>query len=238
MLDTQFPSIRSFFKSPTRQSRVSLFISTLSLIAILEPAAHAVQSWSSQPSWATSSEAPRRRVIRDDRPTATPFAPGSSNLSLDVGQVFLMGDLGTKYNDSIGTRLHYTYGVSDMFSFDSSFGFSNHSNSKMSMTTLLSGMRMNIAWFDKVVPYIVFGLGFYRPAYDVKSGSTTQAVSPILFGVHLGPGVNLILTKNIFFGASIQFHNMFSTSELLSNGDSVRVGGSFTSFFLNAGLSI
>ena len=37
------------------------------------------------------------------------------------------------------------------------------------MTTLLTGLRTNLAWYDKVVPYFVFGLGFYSPSFDVSS---------------------------------------------------------------------
>src|SRR6185312_13000179 len=51
----------------------------------------------------------------------SPFSPGSNNLAIDVGQVFLMGGLGDRYANNLGTQLHYTYGVSDLFGFDSSF---------------------------------------------------------------------------------------------------------------------
>src|SRR4051794_15463889 len=94
--------------------------------------ASAAPSWGSQPSWAAGgsddSPAPSRRSSRDSSRFTAPFAPGSHNLSLDVGQVFLMGDLATNFADSIGTQLHYTYGVSDMFGFDTSVGYSSHSD--------------------------------------------------------------------------------------------------------------
>jgi hypothetical protein len=160
----------------------------------------------------------------------SPFIPGSNNLSLDVGQVFLMGDLGNRYADSIGTRLHYTYGVSDMFSFDSSFGYSSHSDGNFSMTSLLAGLRSNLAWYDKVIPHAVFGMGFYRPSHRA------QNYNPLLFGVHLGAGVNLELTSSIFFGASLTFHNTFGNGQS-SSGAGIPAGGSFSSFFLNAGVS-
>jgi hypothetical protein len=225
------------------QNRLIPLLSLSFLLGLSGPSPVQAASWASQPAWATASsqsqsEAPRRRPsYREERGDLSPFSPGSHNLSLDVGQVFLMGDLGQSYNDAIGTQLHYTYGVSEMFSFDSSFGFSNHSNNKLSMTTLLSGLRMNLAWYDKVIPYMLFGLGFYRPAYDVSVAGVNNAINPVLFGVHLGPGVSLELTKKVFFGASLTFHNIFSSSEILNNGSTQRVGGSFTSFFLNAGIT-
>lgn len=123
----------------------------------------------------------------------SPFVPGSHNLSLDFGQVFLMGALGDSIPDSIGSRLHYNYGVSDIFSFDSSLGHSNHSNGEFSLTSLLAGLRSNLAWYDKVIPHAIFGMGFYRLGYQAAN------YNPILFGVHLGGGVNLELTSSLFF---------------------------------------
>ena len=128
--------------------------------------------------------------------------------------------------DAIGTRLNYTYGVSDLFSFNSSFGYSNHSDGDFSMTSLLAGLRTNLAWYDKVIPHAIFGMGFYRPSFKDSNYSTT------LFGVHLGGGVNLELTDSLFFGASMTFHDTFGTDR-----GSLPLGGSFTSFFVSAGVS-
>lgn len=207
--------------------------------------------WSKTPSWARN-DVPRAE--RDDtqeredrteqaptrgrRPAAlqsqarlSPFVPGSSNVSLDVGQVFLMGNLGDRFADSIGSRLSYTYGVSDMFSFNSSFGYSRHSEGGFSMSSLLAGLRTNLAWYDKVIPYGIFGMGFYRPSYREADYSAT------LFGVHLGAGVNLELTPSLFFGASMTFHDTFGTDRDLPSGGTLPIGGSFTSFFLSAGVT-
>lgn len=214
-----------------------LLILSIALAASSEAIA---AQWSNQPSWASQNDSQRRRPVhslREENLDLAPFAPGSNNLSLDVGQVFLMGDLASDFNDSIGSRLHYTYGVSDMFGFDSSIGYSSHSSGKMSMTTLLAGMRMNMAWYDKVVPYFVFGLGFYRPSYEIKVGNQRNSISPVLFGVHLGPGVSLELTRRMYFGASLNFHNIFGSQQILTDGSQRDVGGAFTSFLLSAGLT-
>ena len=176
----------------------------------------------------------------------SPFAAGSNNISLDLGQIFLIGDM-AKYSDSIGSQLHYSYGVSQLFSFDSSFGYSQHSNGQLSLLTLVSGLRMNMSWYDKVVPYGVFGLGFYKPNYknplasESNSSSSTStstsnpSLSSILFGVHLGAGVDLALSRNLFFGASLTLHNMFGTSTVLSNGSIFGLGGTYASFLLHIG---
>jgi hypothetical protein len=202
--------------------------------------------WSDRPSWQQNSkpsaaDGERRRTTsgqnvreRERESNLAPFSPGSHNLALDVGQVFLMGDLGGRYNDSIGWGAHYTYGASDMFGFDSSLNYSSHSDGQFSMTTLLSGVRMNLAWYDKIIPHLDFGLGFYRPSYQY---SQTASLSPVIFGLHIGPGVDLELTKEFFFGANLTFHDMFGSSRTLANGQIIDVGGSFTSFNLRAGMT-
>jgi len=147
-----------------------------------------------------------------------------------------MGDLSSNYTDSIGTQIHYTYGVSDMFGFDSSLGFSSHSDGQYSQTTLLTGLRTNLAWYDKVVPYITGGLGFYKPSYDLKTETVNSSVSPILFGLHLGPGVDLEVSRNLFFGTSLTFHDMFGTTKMTKAGLK-DVGGTYTTFYLRAGMT-
>lgn len=216
------------------------FIVTL---VTLTPASAAPGSWSNQPSWSSGSSTPNessssRRAPRREiaQANTSPFAPGSNNVALHIGQVFLMGDLSAKYTDSIGGQVHYTYGVSDMFGFNASIGHSSHSNDKeqeFSMTTLLAGLRTNLSWYDKVVPYGLFGLGFYKPSYQV---TVTNSLSPVVFGVHLGLGVDLQLTNQLFFGAGLTFHDMFGTTRMTAAGP-VDVGGTFTSFLLHAGVS-
>lgn len=231
-----------FFFYPNRTRIFTFFIFCLYLGI---PAAWAASDWQQQPSWST--EAPPRLTTKRNANSArekiaqiSPFSPKSNNLAIDVGQVFLMGDMGANYSDSIGTQLHYTYGVSDIFSFDTSLGYSNHSDGKFSMASGLAGLRTNLAWYDKVVPYAVLGLGFYRPSYQIMNNadgnSIINTVSTTLFGVHIGPGVDLEVTQRLFFGASLTFHDVFSTSKPLASG-MVPVGGTYTSFLLHSGIT-
>jgi hypothetical protein len=165
-------------------------------------------------------------------------------VAIDVGQVFLMGSLGDKYDSAIGTQVHYTYGVSDLFGFDASVGYSEHSNGALSMITAMMGVRTNLAWYDKVVPFGVFGMGFYKPNYNLQAlapngtpiAGQTNSVSPLLFGVHLGPGIDLALTKQIFFGASLTFNDIFGNTEIVNN-QPFNEGGTFTTFFITAGVT-
>jgi len=165
----------------------------------------------------------------------SPFSPGSSNLELDVGEIFLTGSLAKYFQDSIGTELKYTYGVSDLFAFESSTGYSGFSktNDTMSLMYLNAGLRTNLVFFDQLIPYASFDLGFYRPAMTIDSVN----YAALLFGLSLGAGVDLTITKNLFFGTRLTYHDMFGTNTTGSNGDVLSVGGSFISFLIHAGMS-
>jgi hypothetical protein len=199
--------------------------------------AQAASSWTqSRPSWAaptqSSSTSSKHSYAAREESEITPYSPGSHNVSVDIGQVFLMGDL-SKYTDNIGFRARYNYGVSELFAFDGSIGYSSHSDDEFTLTTLLAGMRMNLSWYDKVIPYAAFGMGFYRPSYKIGA---TNSLSPVLFGLHLGPGVDLVISKQVFFGAGLTFHNMFGTTRVTQQG-AYDVGGTFTAFLLRTGMT-
>jgi hypothetical protein len=219
---------------------------SLALFSIVA-ANHAQAATSSQSQWSTSNTWPlsrpsddedtqnisRKKAARRNSEPASPFAPGTHNLALEVGQSFLMGDLGDKYSDAIRYQAHYTYGVSDIFGFDSALGYASHSSGQYSMTSFMTGLRTNLSWYDKIVPYAIVGLGFYRPSVDV---TPTNSVSSVLFGIHAGPGVSLLLTRDLFFGASLTFHDVFGTTMQTSSGP-VALGGTYTDFLINAGIT-
>jgi len=147
-----------------------------------------------------------------------------------------MGDLGNNYTDNLGMEAEYTYGVSDLFGFNANLGYSDHSDGKFSMTSFSTGLRTNLSWYDRVIPYVVIGLGFYRPDIQI---SETQSISPITFGMHLGGGIDLQITKQMFFGAGLTFHDMFSTTNMNPvTGQNMSISGTYTTFLVHAGMSI
>ncbi len=201
-------------------------------------------AWGSTPTWTPPSgavETPavegagtsrHRRASRDIESNG-PFSPNSHNIALNLGQVFLMGNLTEKYSDNLGTQLSYTYGVSDILGFHSSIGYSEHSEGQFSLLSAVAGIRTNLNWYDKVVPNATVGLGFYRPSYQL---TPTTSLAPILFGMHLGVGADLVMTKQIFFGAALTFNDIFSNTRQLPSG-SFEVGGTYISFNLRAGVT-
>jgi hypothetical protein len=125
--------------------------------------------------------------------------------------------------------------VSDLFGFDSSIGYSGHSGGDFSMFSVVSGLRMNLTYMDRVIPYLAFGLGFYKPNHVYTVGGQTKSATDFLFGIHFGPGVNLQLTRNVFFGAALTFHNIFSDAKNRPAGLNKDIGGTYFAFLLNAG---
>lgn len=193
--------------------------------------------WNQRPEWADNSNdsgpAPTQKrsyAERGNRSRLSPFSPNSHNVALAVGQVFMMGDLG-KYNDNIGGQLQYTYGVSNIFGFNADLGYSSHSNGQFSQTSLLTGLRTNLSAFDKVIPYLKGGLGFYRQSEQL---ATNLTINPMLFGIHIGPGVDLEINQQMYFGASLTFHDIFNSTTQTALGPRT-VGGTYTTFFLHLG---
>jgi opacity protein-like surface antigen len=171
-----------------------------------------------------------------EAPAKTPFSPGSQNLSLGVGQVFLFGALGNSYDNAIGPEIHYAYGVSDLFAFESNFGYHSHAraNTNLSIWNLAAGLRSNLMYFDQLVPYVNVDLGFYHPSFTYANNG--QA-STTLFGLQLGTGIDLIISNNVFFGAALTYNDMFDSTKTDSNGNIQSLGGAYVSFMIHAGVT-
>lgn len=146
-----------------------------------------------------------------------------------------MGTLADTHGDALGFQAHYAYGVSDLFAFDVNLGYSSHNaaeegESEVSMYSLAAGLRTNLSFYDRVVPYGVIGLGFYKENYK-------DITTPVFFGVHLGPGVDLHITENFYFGGSLTFHSVFGGTRKTPQGNTREVGGTYTAFLLHTGYS-
>jgi hypothetical protein len=181
-----------------------------------------------------SREGSADKRSEDLNSNSTPFSPGTHNLSVGVGQVFLLGSLSNHYENSIGPELHYTYGVSDLFSFQSNFGYHSHSSGALSIWNLSGGLRANLAYFDSLVPFATVGLGFYFPSYTLSNNAT---VSALLYGMQFGTGIDLLISRRVFFGAKATYNSMFDSSKQASDGTSHSLGGAFLSFMIHAGLT-
>jgi hypothetical protein len=181
----------------------------------------------------TKDPSSKKRKVESSAPLS-PFAPGTHNLSIGVGQVFLLGDLSNQYENAIGPELHYTYGVSDLFSFHSNFGYHSHSNGALSIWNLSGGLRANLMYFDQLVPFATVGMGFYSPTQTLANHAT---VNTLLFGMQMGTGIDLLISNTVFFGAKLNYNTMFSSMKNASDGTPQKLGGSYLSFMIHAGVT-
>jgi hypothetical protein len=183
----------------------------------------------------------KKQTVHNDRDVyATPMSPGSHNLSFGLGQTFLLGKLGDmnnviRYENALGFQAKYNYGVSDLFAFQSDFGYSSHTNGDLKLWHLSAGMRTNLVYYDRLVPYLNAGLGFYHPSLTLVDRST---VSATVFGLELGGGLDLFLNDRLFFGSSLTYHNMFSSTQNTSKNIPYDVGGAFVTFLINVGFTL
>ncbi len=179
--------------------------------------------------------APTQTGLLESRTAKMPFSPGSHNAAVSVGQVFLAGSLADQFDDALGTQAQYSYGVSDLFAFETSLGYSSHSRGQnnLSLLSVIPGVRTNLIFFDQLIPYAAFGLGFFRPSTTVSNVET----SGLLFGLNLGTGIDLVLSDRVFFGTRLTYSNMFNTTRVASDGNMRNIGGAFVSFLIHAGAS-
>jgi len=162
--------------------------------------------------------------------TLSPFAPESNNVSLDIGQNFLVG---SEFQDSIGMQGTYTYGVSRLLALSSSLGYSSHSEGQYSKLSLTAGPRLNLAAYDRIIPYVNAGLGFYHASRGL---STDTSISGTMFGVNFGGGADLQLTKETFFGASLAYHEIFGTKRETTLG-TIDIASNYLTFMAHIGYS-
>lgn len=150
----------------------------------------------------------RRGKDLESRQALKPFAPDSHNLSVGLGQIFLLSDQQGTLGDSLGVQSEYTYGVSKLLGYQAALSHSNHSNGKYSLTQIRTGTRLNLGTFDQMIPYVNAGIGFNR----ASSNNLGSSQSAILFGVYGGAGIDLRISPEVFFGTSLNWSPAFQSS--------------------------
>ena len=210
--------------------------STIGVCSVSQEALSASYSFRDSITFSRSSRELPEKKKREPQPEfgKGPFAPNTHNLSVGVGQFFLLGKLSNSYENAIGPEVNYTYGVSDLFSFQTHFAYHSHSSGNFSAWNLAAGLRANLMYFDQLVPFATVGLGFFNPSYTLPDSAT---VSGLLFGMQLGTGIDLMISNRVFFGAKMMYHSMFDSSKKDSKGTLQSLGGAFASFTVHTGLT-
>ncbi|MGZ3708699.1 MAG: hypothetical protein ACXWPM_07895, partial [Bdellovibrionota bacterium] len=73
-------------------------------------------------------------------------------------------------------------------------------------------------------------------ASELPDGMTDN-VAALLFGVHTGVGLDLQMTKFLFFGAGATFHDVFGNTATTPSGATYSLGGMYFSVLAHAGVS-
>ena len=138
------------------------------------------------------------------------------SLGLGIGQTFLIGDFSDHGEDKITLDLFYTYSASYSFDFVVNLHYSTHEmrNQEISIPGIAFAVKAKAFQFDQFTPYILGGLGFYRPqATRVQNNMTQETESKFTFGTNLGVGFDLRLNDKVSFGLLFHYHNPFDVDQ-------------------------
>lgn len=158
-------------------------------------------------------------------------------VGLDLGQVLLMGDFSKSFSDSLGFGFTYSYEASDMFGLLLHFSGSSHSNADESNKLTIKGvspdLRVNLAYFDKLVLYGFGGFGLFKVDETINHIDG----SALTLGLNLGTGFLLELSPHFEFGTSLGFHNIFAKTDsktvTSTNPGGFSIGGTYLGVMLN-----
>lgn len=173
---------------------------------------------------ASSQTKPKPAVIKQVKKQPTkplPAKPSSGGLQshsigIGLGQTFLLGDFGDNGEDKIAADLLYAYKASHSFDFYANFHTSAHKlrETKSTITGLALGIRGRAYQFDAFAPFIVAGLGFYQPKVKRYVDTTLlESEEKITFGVHVGGGADLQLSRRVSVGVMGHYHNPFDVQQ-------------------------
>lgn len=146
-------------------------------------------------------------------------AMGSNHgLGLGIGQTFLLGNYSDHGSDDLTADLFYRYKASHLFDLMVGFHTSTQKDGddgeKMELMALTTGIKARYFDFDSFSPFLLGGLGFYRPkATRYVNGNLTESESKLVLGIHFGGGVELNLNDKFSFGLQGIYHYPFRVKQ-------------------------
>lgn len=155
-------------------------------------------------------------------------------LGIGVGQTFLFSDFKDNGEDKITGDIFYEFSASHSFDAYANFHYSKHEyrDRYTKIMGLNLGVKGKLFQFDAFSPYVLGGLGFYRPEMRrLVSGSLQNSEAKLTFGFTFGAGVDLKLSDHYKVGALFQFHNPFDVEQ----DEGTDVEGSYYKLMLTGG---
>lgn len=173
-------------------------------------------------------------------PLASAYAQGElkkHTAGLQVGQVWLAGEISENVENNIGYGALYEYTASDVFSAQASFMRSSH-DEILTITSTGLAFKANLFFYDQLVPYALVGMGLYFVNQDIipaESTTPVETVSATVFGLNVGLGADLNLGEDVFSGMQFSLHNLFSSTQTTETLGKQEISGRFANFLIRAG---
>ena len=140
------------------------------------------------------------------------------SVGVGVGQTFLAGDFQDNGEDRITADLYYNFKASHSFDFNVNFHTSSHDfrETEVSTTGLAFGIKGKAYQFDAFSPFALAGVGFYLPSVTRNvNGELLESDDKLVFGIHLGAGAELQLSRRVTVGLMGHYHNPFDVRQEL-----------------------
>ncbi len=146
---------------------------------------------------------------------------GSETLNLHsvgvgIGETFLSGDFQDSGEDAITAEVYYTYSASYSFDVMANFHYSKHKfrNQETTIQGLNAAIKSRLYEFDSFSPFVMAGLGFYRPKVSrVLNNTLVESEGKLTLGPNLGAGVDLRLNRHFIFGVILHYHDPFDVKQ-------------------------
>ncbi len=145
--------------------------------------------------------------------------PGIINVhavGIGLGQTFLHGEFDANGADSITADLFYSYSASYSFDVIANIHYSEHKfqNRDVKLPGVAFSIKGKIFQFDSFAPFLMAGLGFYRPLTKrIMNSAVLESQGKLTFGSNIGVGADLRLNKHFVAGLLYHYHNPFDIKQ-------------------------
>lgn len=162
-----------------------------------------------------------KKVVEKSEPARVEVVSTSSSLKkhslgVGIGQTFLQRKFDRHGDDRVTGDIYYNYAASHSFDFVMNTHMSSHSSNgeKLNLFGLNASIKSKFFDFDNFAPYLLGGLGFYRPKATRNTGAElVETRGKYTFGFNLGAGVDLRLNENYLVGIIGHFHKPFKVEQ-------------------------
>ncbi len=135
-----------------------------------------------------------------------------SSIGVGLGQTFLLGDYEDLGEDKITLDFFYSYRASYSFELLLNAHYSKHETGQkdVELKGLVAGIKSHLFHLDSFSPFLLGGLGFYRPVVTRNlDGQIRESDAKFTFGATAGAGIDLMLNEHYTVGILGQLHFPF-----------------------------